>query len=292
MQGARQLRGHGRDARRTSRGQTDPVNPPVRALALPIPFSGAYGAALPQRLRDGRGYVPAERTPRVPPATPRGLLAPVSDRCGLALADVQASGHSPAGLLTETTLSDVLVRQLRRLPQLPSAPVTAHSQFARGRSIRRDHPSLVTYADEVSRWTVRRRKSSWLRPQPGKAGRRAYPTLSAGGMSSALSNGRANGVCADEHSAWTRGSSCLGRSDPQLRSHFGTSLEDHGPTSCFTAKVHRLPDAPQAYGAVITRAKAAPPKAVPSAWRFTAQLMASPRFCTYRARQGKGDGIL
>lgn len=30
------------------------------------------------------------------------------------------------------------------------------------------------------------------------------------------------------------------------------------PTSCFTGQVHRLPDAPQAYGAMITRAKAAP----------------------------------
>jgi hypothetical protein len=32
------------------------------------------------------------------------------------------------------------------------------------------------------------------------------------------------------------------------------------PTSCFTGQVHRLPDAPQAYGAMITRAKAAPPQ--------------------------------
>ena len=30
------------------------------------------------------------------------------------------------------------------------------------------------------------------------------------------------------------------------------------PTSCFTGQVHRLPDAPKAYGAMITRAKAAP----------------------------------
>jgi hypothetical protein len=30
------------------------------------------------------------------------------------------------------------------------------------------------------------------------------------------------------------------------------------PTSCFTGQVHRLPDAPEAYGAMITRAKAAP----------------------------------
>jgi hypothetical protein len=32
------------------------------------------------------------------------------------------------------------------------------------------------------------------------------------------------------------------------------------PTSCFTGQVHRLPDAPKAYGAMITRAKAAPPQ--------------------------------
>ncbi|AIS00753.1 hypothetical protein SGLAU_24045 [Streptomyces glaucescens] len=30
------------------------------------------------------------------------------------------------------------------------------------------------------------------------------------------------------------------------------------PTSCFTGQVHRLPDAPEAYGAMITRTKAAP----------------------------------
>lgn len=30
------------------------------------------------------------------------------------------------------------------------------------------------------------------------------------------------------------------------------------PTSCFNGQVHRLPDAPEAYGAMITRAKAAP----------------------------------
>jgi hypothetical protein len=32
------------------------------------------------------------------------------------------------------------------------------------------------------------------------------------------------------------------------------------PTSCFTGQVHYLPDAPEAYGAMITRAKAAPPQ--------------------------------
>lgn len=30
------------------------------------------------------------------------------------------------------------------------------------------------------------------------------------------------------------------------------------PTSCFTGEVHRLPYAPEAYGSMITRAKAAP----------------------------------
>lgn len=30
------------------------------------------------------------------------------------------------------------------------------------------------------------------------------------------------------------------------------------PTSCFNGQVNRLPDAPEAYGAMITRAKAAP----------------------------------
>jgi hypothetical protein len=30
------------------------------------------------------------------------------------------------------------------------------------------------------------------------------------------------------------------------------------PTSCFTGQVHRLPDAPETYGPMITRPKAAP----------------------------------
>lgn len=34
------------------------------------------------------------------------------------------------------------------------------------------------------------------------------------------------------------------------------------PTLCFTEQVHRLPDAPEAYGVTITRAKAAPPTSV------------------------------
>ncbi|GAA2489798.1 hypothetical protein GCM10023100_44960 [Actinocorallia cavernae] len=36
------------------------------------------------------------------------------------------------------------------------------------------------------------------------------------------------------------------------------ALKITAPTSYFTGQVHRLPDAPEAYGAVITRAKAAP----------------------------------
>src|SRR3954452_19676790 len=39
------------------------------------------------------------------------------------------------------------------------------------------------------------------------------------------------------------------------------------PTSCFTGQVHRLPDAPEAYGAMITRAKAAPPQSRSTALR-------------------------
>lgn len=43
-----------------------------------------------------------------------------------------------------------------------------------------------------------------------------------------------------------------------LRSHFGASLEGHGPNVVLYRQVHRLPDTPEAYGAMITRAKAAP----------------------------------
>ncbi|MEV6015929.1 MULTISPECIES: DUF3592 domain-containing protein [unclassified Streptomyces] len=51
----------------------------------------------------------------------------------------------------------------------------------------------------------------------------------------------------------------LGRSDPRL--YAATSPRASkimAPTSCFTGQVHRLPDAPESYGAMITRAKAAP----------------------------------
>jgi hypothetical protein len=55
------------------------------------------------------------------------------------------------------------------------------------------------------------------------------------------------------------GTSWLGRSAPRL---YGATLarasKIMAPTSCFTGQVHRLPDAPEAYGAMITRAKAAP----------------------------------
>src|SRR3954471_11633878 len=53
--------------------------------------------------------------------------------------------------------------------------------------------------------------------------------------------------------------SWLGRSAPRL---YGATLarasKIMAPTSCFSGQVHRLPDAPEAYGAMITRAKAAP----------------------------------
>lgn len=38
------------------------------------------------------------------------------------------------------------------------------------------------------------------------------------------------------------------------------SLENHGPTSCFTGQAHRLPDAPEVYGAMIIHSEAAPPQ--------------------------------
>jgi hypothetical protein len=43
-----------------------------------------------------------------------------------------------------------------------------------------------------------------------------------------------------------------------LGSHFGASLQDHGPNVVLYGQVHRLPDSPSAYGAMITRPKAAP----------------------------------
>ncbi|MGY5057771.1 hypothetical protein ACWDFR_27475 [Streptomyces sp. 900105755] len=56
----------------------------------------------------------------------------------------------------------------------------------------------------------------------------------------------------------------------QRLSHFGASLEDHGANVVLTRQVHRLPDAPEAYGAMITRAKAAPAKVATSTARYRA----------------------
>lgn len=38
----------------------------------------------------------------------------------------------------------------------------------------------------------------------------------------------------------------------------GRASKIMAPTSCFNGQVHRLPDAPEAYGAMITRPMAAP----------------------------------
>lgn len=46
------------------------------------------------------------------------------------------------------------------------------------------------------------------------------------------------------------------------------------PTSCFSGQVHRLPDAPEAYGAMITRAKAAPAQSRSAALAVLARLPA------------------
>ncbi len=58
-----------------------------------------------------------------------------------------------------------------------------------------------------------------------------------------------------------KGSDVAGPVAPRL---YGATLarasKIMAPTSCFTGQVHRLPDAPEAYGAMITRAKAAPPQ--------------------------------
>lgn len=48
------------------------------------------------------------------------------------------------------------------------------------------------------------------------------------------------------------------------------------PTSCFTGQVHYLPDAPEAYGAMITRAKAAPGQN-----HSAARVITAPAPCAY-----------
>jgi hypothetical protein len=44
------------------------------------------------------------------------------------------------------------------------------------------------------------------------------------------------------------------------------------PTSCFNGQVHRLPDSPSAYGAMITRPKAAPAQSRSAARRVANSL--------------------
>lgn len=48
-----------------------------------------------------------------------------------------------------------------------------------------------------------------------------------------------------------------------LASHFGGASKIMAPTSCFNGQVHRLPDAPEAYGAMITPPKQLPAKVAP-----------------------------
>jgi hypothetical protein len=55
----------------------------------------------------------------------------------------------------------------------------------------------------------------------------------------------------------------------------GRASKIMAPTSCFSGQVHRLPDAPEAYGAMITRPKAAP-----------AQSRSADRFFTPRSARG------
>lgn len=56
------------------------------------------------------------------------------------------------------------------------------------------------------------------------------------------------------------------------------------PTSCFNGQVNRLPDAPEAYGAMITRAKAAPGQSHSAARAGSTRTTAEPNKavqCTY-----------
>jgi hypothetical protein len=57
------------------------------------------------------------------------------------------------------------------------------------------------------------------------------------------------------------------------------------PTSCFNGQVHRLPDAPEAYGAMITRAKAAPGQS-----RYTDLEAGRPRFTAQVKDDASGEG--
>ncbi|CAL2056829.1 hypothetical protein GPN2_10673 [Streptomyces murinus] len=60
-----------------------------------------------------------------------------------------------------------------------------------------------------------------------------------------------------------------------LRSHFARASKIKGPTSCFTGQVHRLPDAPQAYEAMITRMQRHPKAASPTYVRACRSLSAT-----------------
>jgi len=61
------------------------------------------------------------------------------------------------------------------------------------------------------------------------------------------------------------------------------------PTSCFNGQVHRLPDAPEAYGAMITRAKAAPGQSRSADLRVMASLLRMPDNTTHAKRDDRPE---
>ena len=61
------------------------------------------------------------------------------------------------------------------------------------------------------------------------------------------------------------------------------------PTSCFNGQVNRLPDAPEAYGAMITRAKAAPGQSRSADLRVMASLLRMPDNTTHAKRDDRPE---
>lgn len=53
----------------------------------------------------------------------------------------------------------------------------------------------------------------------------------------------------------------------------GRASKIMAPTSCFNGQVHRLPDSPEAYGAMITRPMAAPAQSRSADLRLSANLL-------------------
>lgn len=156
--------------------------------------------------------------------------------------------------------SHLLPRRLRLasmcvcVPSLPSDPQPrGHHNDLRAQQPRSARAPLGRLSYSHLHGFKAARSASRARPNP----------LACAPVSAPLQPGRRPCRAYGDQSPDVREGVCRGWGG-RLRSFCGATLarasKIMAPASCLTGQVHYLPDAPEAYGAVITRAKAAPPQ--------------------------------